>query len=121
MMSATVEQYFDVHSAEYTGPTPSGWSSEREIHAIKLEPEAEDGNACSCDLLFQHTPTYPEEMPLIKLSSTRGLSNSEVDKLTAALIEEAESALGMASIFTIMQAAQEWMANKAGVQQGTGY
>jgi hypothetical protein len=105
--------------AAYTGPTPSGWCSERTIHAIKLEPDTEDASqSCSCDLLFQHTPTYPEELPMVKLSNTRGLTNKEVDALSALLLVTAQENVGMASVFAIMQTAQEWMENKAGLQLG---
>eukprot|EP00892_Ulva_mutabilis_P003447 jgi/Ulvmu1/1474/UM011_0204.1 len=102
---------------KYTGPPPSGWSSERDIHAIKLSSESEEQQSCSCDLLFQHTKTYPEEPPLLKLSNTRGLSNSEIDKLTAVVHETADENVGMASVFAIMQAAQDWLEAKVGLEQ----
>lgn len=101
----------------YTGPVPSAWITDRTIHAIKLEPDTDEPNqTCSCDLLFQHTDMYPEELPNIKLSNTRGLTNREVDVLSGLLMETAQENLGMASVFAIMQAAQEWLENKAGIQ-----
>lgn len=104
--------------AEYTGPPPSGWSSDQDIHAIKLSSESEEQQACSCDLLFQHTATYPEEPPLLKLSNTRGMTNADIDKLTAVLLETADEHVGMASVFAIMQAAQDWLEAKVGLEQG---
>lgn len=107
------------HAAAYTGPVPSAWITDRTIHAIKLEPDTDEPNqTCSCDLLFQHTDMYPEELPNIKLSNTRGLTNREVDVLSELLTETAQENLGMASVFAIMQAAQEWLENKAGIQLG---
>lgn len=61
---------------------------------------------------------YPEDLPMVKLSNTRGLTNREVDVLSALLVETAQGNLGMASVFAIMQTAQEWMENKAGLQLG---
>lgn len=116
---ASLVLYLSLSDAAYTGPTPSGWNSERTIHAIKLEPEAEEQTqSCACDLLFQHTVAYPEELPMVKLSNTRGLTNREVDVLSSLLVETAQENLGMASVFAIMQTAQEWMENKAGLQLG---
>lgn len=55
---------------------------------------------------------------MVKLSNTRGLTNREVDVLSTLLVETAQENLGMASVFAIMQTAQEWMENKAGLQLG---
>lgn len=55
---------------------------------------------------------------MVKLSNTRGLTNKEVDVMSALLIEAAQENLGMASVFAIMQTAQDWMENKAGLQLG---
>lgn len=54
----------------------------------------------------------------MKLSNTRGLSNTDIDKLTAVLHETSEENVGMASVFAIMQAAQDWLEAKVGLEQG---
>ena len=41
------------------------------------------------DLVFAHTPTYPDEPPLFKPRSVRGLSDAELGQLRAILDEQA--------------------------------
>lgn len=98
---------------------PSGWDSERRIHKVKLEPEVDDAEvAVAFDLLFQHTAAYPEELPNLKVSNTRGLSNADVNAVTAVLAAAAEENLGMASVFAVMQAGRDWLEAKAGLEEG---
>lgn len=47
------------------------------------------------------------------------MTNTDIDKLTAVLHETADENVGMASVFAIMQAAQDWMEAKVGLEQGT--
>lgn len=54
----------------------------------------------------------------MKLSNTRGLTNADIDKLTAVLHAASEENIGMASVFAIMQAAQDWLEAKVGLEQG---
>jgi hypothetical protein len=98
---------------------PSGWDSERPIHKIKLQPDV-DGLAAelSFELLFQHTATYPEIEPNIKVSNPRGLNNDEVEELLQVLVNEATEHVGMASVFSVMQAGKDWLDTKAGLVEG---
>ena len=99
---------------------PSGWDSERPIHKVKLEPEVDDAEvAVAFELLFQHTAAYPEELPNLKVSNTRGLSNADVDAALRVLVAAAEENLGMASVFAVMQAGRDWLEQKAGLEEGT--
>lgn len=55
---------------------PAGWDSERPIRKIKLFPDVDDlDTELSFDLLFQHTATYPEELPNLKVSRPCSLSS----------------------------------------------
>lgn len=102
---------------KYIGTIPSGWNEDRPVYKVNVKPETdEDDMDISFDLLFQHTDMYPEEVPLLKVSSTRGLSDTDAEALTAAMVEAAEENVGMASIFAVMQAAKEWLENRAGVE-----
>ncbi|DBA90025.1 TPA: hypothetical protein ACH3X2_004292 [Trebouxia sp. C0005] len=60
--------------AEVDGPSPSGWSDSVQCYRIGLptgEAESAPESGASnmqFDLLLAHTPSYPDEAPLIKLS-----------------------------------------------------
>ena len=99
--------------------TPAGWDAERPIRKIRLEPDVDDLDVeLSFDLLFQHTDTYPETEPHVKVSNPRGLGNADVDALTAALHGAAAENVGMASVFAVMQAGKDWLDTKAGLTEG---
>lgn len=107
------------HNAGYIGMIPSGWDSERPIRKIKLQPDVDDLEAeLSFELLFQHTTAYPETEPNIKVSNPRGLNNNEVEELLQVLLSEAAEHVGMASVFSVMQAGKEWLDTKAGLVEG---
>ena len=99
---------------------PGGWSAYRPMYKLKVEPDTEDALdvELSFELLFQHTETYPESEPLLKVSNPRGMTDSETDRLAAALQEAAAENVGMASIFAVMQAGKDWLESKAGVEDG---
>jgi RWD domain len=98
---------------------PDGWSSQRPIHKVKLEPDENELETELCfELLFQRTERYPAEEPFLKVSNPRGLSNADTDALARALRAAAAENVGMASIFAVMQAGKDWLDSKAGLQEG---
>jgi hypothetical protein len=106
--------------AGYTGSVPTGWDTEKGIHKVKLEPETNGSDtAASCDLLFQYTDQYPEELPNLKVSNTRGLTNADGAALLEVLQCAAQDNIGMASIFAVMQAGKDWLESKAGLEEGS--
>ena len=97
---------------------PEGWTDGK-IHKVNVQPDTDDLETDLCfDLLFQHTDTYPETAPNLKVSNPRGLSNANVEALTRALVACAEENVGMASVFTVMQAGKDWLESKAGIEEG---
>jgi hypothetical protein len=103
---------------EYDGTTPSGWGDAKEIYKVRIRPlddtgDDDDGMQPAMELLFAHTPSYPDAAPLFKLRSVRGLSDAEIASANALLQEQVEANLGMAMIYTLVSAAQEWFQNKA--------
>lgn len=60
-------------------------------------------------MVFTHTPSYPDEPPLIKARSVRGLSDTDISSLQSLFNSQVEENLGMPMIFTILTAAQEWI------------
>jgi hypothetical protein len=68
--------------------------------------------------MFAHTASYPEEAPLIKISSIRGLSKQEIEEAQAHVESQIEENLGMPMIYTLVTMAQEWMNDVAAKKQG---
>lgn len=92
-MSNTEEQVMEIEALEAiwpsefkplppNDPSPTGWPSEPAIYTIDLSPAAEgedpDDYAYRMEMLFQHTESYPEEAPRLKLRSVKGLNDSEL-------------------------------------------
>jgi hypothetical protein len=103
---------------EFEGSTPSGWGDAKQIYKARIRPlddtgDDDDGMQPAMELVFAHTPRYPDEAPLFKLRSVRGLSDAEIAQAQALLQEQVEANLGMAMIYTLVSAAQEWFQNKA--------
>jgi RWD domain len=90
------------------------------VFKVKVAAQATDeAIAASIDLLFQHTPMYPQDQPHLKISNTRGLTGADVAALQHALDTLAAESAGMPCVYDVLQAAQEWLERKAGLQQGT--
>ncbi|EFJ40072.1 hypothetical protein VOLCADRAFT_100206 [Volvox carteri f. nagariensis] len=99
---------------EYEGNLPSGWVAAGKTYKVVIAPdEDEDGDSgeypLKAELLFAHTPKYPEEPPSLKLRSVTGLSDSDLAEATAVLDEQVQANLGMAMIYTLIGAAKEWL------------
>ena len=76
---------------EYDGNTPPNWTKHGKTYIITIRPADEDGEEGAGDselemeLLFAHTPTYPDEAPCIKLRSVTGLSDADLEEATQLL------------------------------------
>ncbi|KAL3139079.1 hypothetical protein ABBQ32_005875 [Trebouxia sp. C0010 RCD-2024] len=109
--------------AELDGPSPSGWSDSVKCYRIGLptgEAEAMQQSGASSmqfDLLFAHTPSYPDEAPLIKLSNVQGMSNDDIQNLQKVVDDQIQENMGMSMIYTLVSAAQEWMQERANIPQ----
>ena len=71
------------------------------------------------EVMFAHTASYPEEAPLIKISSIRGLSKQEIEEAQEHVDSQIEENLGMPMIYTLVTVAQEWMNDVAAKKQGS--
>ncbi|PNW85981.1 hypothetical protein CHLRE_03g201776v5 [Chlamydomonas reinhardtii] len=99
---------------EYEGNLPSGWVAAGKSYKVIIAPEDEEGGdsgdyPLKAELLFAHTPKYPEEPPSYKLRSVTGLSDADLAEATAVLEEQVNANLGMAMIYTLIGAAKEWL------------
>ena len=81
----------------------------------ETDPDGDESQTARLGLVFSHTPTYPDTPPLIKCRSLKGLFDSELAACKAMLTKMAEESVGMVMIFDLVQAAKEWMRDRAGV------
>jgi hypothetical protein len=58
------------------------------------------------------TPQYPDEPPCLKPRSVRGLSDADMQQAAAAMDAVVQENMGMAMIYQVVSAAQEWLANR---------
>ncbi|XP_024374994.1 uncharacterized protein [Physcomitrium patens] len=65
-------------------------------------------------VIFAHTPAYPDEMPLLKVRSLKGINDADIRQLQGKLEEEAQENLGMAMMYTLAVSAKEWLREKFG-------
>eukprot|EP00873_Tetraselmis_striata_P026069 jgi/Tetstr1/446333/TSEL_033876.t1 len=99
---------------------PAGWPAEPTIYRVDLTPGTEGEDAADGELMmqlvFQHTEAYPEEAPRLRLRSVRGLTDAEVAAVQNLVGELVEENMGMAMIYTLGEAAKEWLRDRANVQ-----
>jgi hypothetical protein len=97
----------------YEGNLPGGWVATGSTYKVVIDP-AEEGDEepeypVKAELLFAHTPNYPEDPPSIKLRSVMGLSDADLAEASNVLNQQIEANLGMAMIYTLIGAAKEWL------------
>ncbi|KAI8463800.1 MAG: ubiquitin-conjugating enzyme/RWD-like protein [Monoraphidium minutum] len=102
---------------EYEGMLPPGWSGHGATYKVQIRPtedvagdEGGGDEELALELLFAHTPTYPDEAPCLKPRSVRGLSDADIADLGRALDAVVAENLGMAMVYNLVTAAQEWLA-----------
>jgi hypothetical protein len=93
---------------------PGGWKPHGTCYRLEIRPQLEDADPSDdppvrVEFVFAHTPLYPDEVPLVKARSLRGLSDAQVAELQALVDEQAAANIGMPMIFTLVGAAQEWV------------
>eukprot|EP00899_Mesostigma_viride_P015061 jgi/Mesvir1/23556/Mv18253-RA.1 len=60
-------------------------------------------------ITFSHTPNYPDELPLLRVTAVRNCGPADVEELFGKITDEANSSLGMAMIFQLVTLAKDWM------------
>ena len=81
--------------------------------ALSLSPRSPPFDAVRMSLTFAHTSSYPDELPLLRVRSVRGVSDSDVSALQRLLESQASADAGSAVLFTLYQSAREWLREKA--------
>lgn len=109
------------------GPLPQGWPADTKAYRVLVTPtseldagEAASSHAKQLDVVFAHTPTYPDAPPLIKPRSVRGLSDAELGQVAKVIDEQVEANGGMAMMFAVVSAAQEWLRALVEGENATG-
>lgn len=101
----------DLH-ALVPGKVPAGWAPEGQVWRVEVSPQDAEEAEClaiapKAELVFAHTAKYPEELPLLRVDAMQGLDDAELARVRAKATEAAEEYLGMASIYSVLQAMQE--------------
>lgn len=110
--------------AELTDDIPTGWQPTGKVYCIEVEPQGDsDGDSMetyplSIEIIFAHTPNYPDQAPLFKVRSVRGLSDEAIQQLQNILVPQVDENLGMSMIYTLISAAQDQINNLAANQSG---
>jgi hypothetical protein len=103
------------------GEPPSDWPSDSTCYRIVIrndEEVAEGVYEKKMDLLFAHTPNYPDEAPWIKLSSVQGMTEADIREVNGLLKRQVEANLGMAMVYTLVDTLKDWLMNQvAGVKE----
>ncbi|KAG1668067.1 hypothetical protein FOA52_010477 [Chlamydomonas sp. UWO 241] len=106
----------------YDETNPIGWDAVGETYLVVIDP-AEEGEEVADDveklmeLLFAHTPNYPDEAPCVRLRALRGLSDGEIAAGMAHLQTHIEENMGMSMIFTLVSASKEWLRSRVDMAQ----
>jgi len=99
-----------IFGADFTRDAPL--SSSFAIAALPHGETAESANAVA-RLRFSLPPLYPQAAPpSIAVESAKGLSAERCDELRAFLNAQAAPLLGEASVFTLVEAAREWLVTR---------
>lgn len=68
-------------------------------------------------LQITYVEKYPEEVPLIAILESSGMSDEELQLLSSQLSSQAEESLGMAMVFALHATAKEFVDNKVAVME----
>ncbi|CAJ2663729.1 unnamed protein product [Trifolium pratense] len=106
-----MDEFKEIHSGE------SGLSTSNRCFQIKITAQEEDEDGSSTNpaqlaLIFAHTENYPDEPPLLNVSSLRGIGSEDLRILKDKLQQEASENLGMAMIYTLVNSAKEWLTER---------
>ncbi|TPX37525.1 hypothetical protein SmJEL517_g00504 [Synchytrium microbalum] len=74
---------------------------------FSIEIHADDYPECSLSLKITYPSSYPDIIPEIELEDDEGINEEELEYLKSNAIKEAESNLGMASVFAIVASTKD--------------
>lgn len=103
---------------EFEGTRPEGWPAGLAMYCISVSPSEDavvqsDSIPLRAELVFAHTPTYPDEPPMVKARSVQGLGDADAAALQVVTDAAVSNNLGMPMLYALFAAAQEWLSDKA--------
>ncbi|KAL2493181.1 Ubiquitin-conjugating enzyme family protein [Abeliophyllum distichum] len=106
-----MDEFKEIHSSE------SGLSTSNRCFQITLSPQDDDADESTnpsvrLALIFSHTENYPDEPPLLTVTSLKGIQTGDIKVLKEKLEQEASENLGMAMVYTLVTSAKEWLSEK---------
>ncbi|EDO46739.1 predicted protein, partial [Nematostella vectensis] len=108
------EQRHEIEAIESIYPEEFTIISESAPHSfqIHLESSCEDKEdntiiTVSVQLQFTFVEKYPDEPPVVEVTSSEGLEDDDINQLTELLVQQSEENLGMVMVFTLVSCAQE--------------
>lgn len=113
LQAILMDEFKEIHSGE------SGLSTSKPCYQITISPQDDDiedsfSLPVQLGLIFSHTEKYPDEPPLLNVTSIRGIGTEDLRTLKAKLEEEATENLGMAMVYTLVTSAKEWLSGRFG-------
>ncbi|KAF2357092.1 RWD domain [Trinorchestia longiramus] len=113
------EQNNEVEALEAIYPEEFQLLTDKPLHkfTILVKSSTYQGNDESSDvepgacltLQFEYTPKYPDEPPLMEILEPDNIEEEECEPLKQLLEEQFSECAGMAMVFTLVSAAQEWI------------
>ncbi|CAL1360675.1 unnamed protein product [Linum trigynum] len=108
-----MDEFKEIHSSE------SGLNTSSRCFQITITPQDDDIDQSTTTpvqlgLIFAHTGKYPDEPPLLNVTSIKGVQPSDLKKLKEKLVQEASENLGMAMIYTLVSSAKDWLSDLYG-------
>jgi hypothetical protein len=106
-----MDEFKEIHSSE------SGLSTSKRCFQITVTPEDDELDESTTTpielgLIFSHTDKYPDEPPLINVTSIRGIPLGDLKILKEKLEQEALENLGMAMMYTLVSSAKDWLTER---------
>lgn len=105
-----MDEFKEIHSSE------SGLNTSNRCFQITISPQEEDEeftqSSVRLALIFSHTEKYPDEPPLLNVSSLKGIHSGDLKTLKEKLEQEAVENLGMAMIYTLVSSAKDWLSER---------
>lgn len=111
-----MDEFREIHSSE------SGLNTSNRCFQITITPQDDDEESTYSSvrlaLIFSHTEKYPDEPPLLNVSSLKGIQSADLKILKEKLEQEAVENLGMAMVYTLVTSAKDWLSERFAEETG---
>ncbi|MCL4123291.1 UNVERIFIED_CONTAM: hypothetical protein GTU68_003601 [Idotea baltica] len=82
------------------------------VKSEDYDEEDDENEGAAVDLIFEYTPTYPDEPPVVEVCPVHNLEDQNIEDLKNELLEQCTENLGMVMVFTLVSFTLEWINNK---------